>query len=348
MASTPRDGVAVNETPHSAGGVLLVAGQLFLDLAYSALPGAPVLGEELWTDHFGWGPGGIANFAIVGSRMGVPTMLSAAVGEDDFSRLCLQQLVRLGVDVGSAEVVAGWRLPVTAALAYGGDRALVTGGTPAPISLAELLAKAPQSALACVHLDGSAAPWLAGSAGRGTKVFADVGWDPAQDWDASALDELEGCYAFLPNHVEAMAYTRTDSAESAVAALAERVPLAVVTRGSRGVLAIDSATGEQVSSTVVPIDAVDSTGAGDVFGASLAIASLTDWDLRQRIDFASLVAAITVSRPGGAMAAPRADELVAWLDAHPTADTNRRFAFIRDSFGPDPQAPFAAFAASEA
>lgn len=337
----------MNETPVNTDGVLLVAGLLFLDLAFAALDGPPALGEEHWTPHFGWGPGGIANFAIAGARMGVPTTLAAAVGADELSALCLNRLAELGVDTTSSPILDGWRLPVTAALAYGGDRALVTGGVPAPVSLAALLADAPPSALACVHLDGTAGDWLRASAACGTKVFADVGWDDAQEWDANALAELEGCYAFLPNHVEAMAYTRTSTPDAAVAALAERVPLAVVTRGAGGVLAIDSQTGEQVDCPAVPVTAVDTTGAGDVFGASLAIATLADWSLRQRIDFASLVAAITVSRPGGALTAPRADELVGWLDAHPAADSER-FGFVRECFGAGAQAPFVIPAASGA
>lgn len=336
----------MNQTPVNTDGVLLVAGLLFFDLAFAALDGPPALGEEHWTQQFGWGPGGIANFAIVGSRLGVPTSLAAAVGQDELSALCLRQLSELGIDTTASPVVDGWQLPVTAALAYGGDRALVTGGSPAPVNLADLLARAPRVDLACVHLDGSAGDWLRASAAAGTKVFADVGWDDAQEWNADALAELDGCYAFLPNHVEAMAYTRTDNPEAAVSALAERVPLAVVTRGAGGVLAIDSQTGEQVDCAAVPVKAVDTTGAGDVFGASLAIATLADWSLRQRIDFASLVAAITVTRPGGAMTAPSAGQLVDWLNAHPEAD-GERFGFVRECFGSESQTPFSLLAASQ-
>ena len=47
-----------------------------------------------------------------------------------------------------------------------------------------------------------------------------------------------------PTHVEAMRYTRTDSAAAAVAALSERVPVAVVTCGADGALAVDQVSGE--------------------------------------------------------------------------------------------------------
>jgi sugar/nucleoside kinase (ribokinase family) len=51
----------------------------------------------------------------------------------------------------------------------------------------------------------------------------------------------------MPNAHEAMSYTRTDTPRAALAKLAELVPLAVVTCGADGALAVDSETGETVS-----------------------------------------------------------------------------------------------------
>jgi len=330
--------VASGPTPR-----LLTAGQLFLDLVFADLDGAPRLGEEHWTSAFGWGAGGIANYAIAAARLGVDTVLCADAGTDPLSRLVRDRLADEGIADGIREV-AGWALPVTAAMNYDGDRALVTGGRPAA-ALASLLEDAPVTPVAALHLDDSVAPWIRERAAHGTKVFADVGWDAGEQWDSAALDVLEGCHAFLPNEAEACAYTRTTDARSAARVLAERVPLAVVTRGGRGAVAVDSATGEDVEIDAVAIDFVDATGAGDVFGGALASAELTTWSLRERVEFATLVAAITVSRPGGAAAAPRLDELLPWLDAHPAAADPIRFAFLRDALH-DSASPFAASAAS--
>src|SRR6266700_1920839 len=64
-------------------------------------------------------------------------------------------------------------------------------------------------------------------------LFADTGLDQDEKWPPSVLDQLESFHAFLPNSVEAMAYTHTDDPHDALHALAERVPVAVVTCGSR-------------------------------------------------------------------------------------------------------------------
>jgi len=183
--------------------------------------------------------------------------------------------------------------------------------------------------VAALHIDDSVSEWVRERATAGTKVFADIGWDADERWDATALDVLDGCHAFLPNEAEARAYTRSHDARTAARALAERVPLAVVTRGGHGAIAVDAAAGDEVEIDAVAIDFVDATGAGDVFGGALAAAELTAWSLRERVEFATLVAAITVSRPGGAAAAPRLDELLPWLDAHPAAADPARFAFLR-------------------
>ncbi|KQR88501.1 MULTISPECIES: carbohydrate kinase family protein [unclassified Microbacterium] len=330
--------VASGPTPR-----LLTAGQLFLDLVFAELDAAPRLGEEHWTPAFGWGPGGIANYAIAASRLGVPTVLCADAGTDALSRLVRDRLRDEGIVDGIRER-ADWSLPVTAAMNYGGDRALVTGGRPAA-ALASLLESAPLTPVAALHLDDSVSEWVRARAAQGTKIFADIGWDADEQWNPSALDVLDGCHAFLPNEAEARAYTRTDDARSAARALADRVPLAVVTRGGHGAIAVDSAAGEEVEVDAVAIDFVDATGAGDVFGGALAAAELTAWSLRERVEFAALVAAITVSRPGGAAAAPRLDELLPWLDSHPAAADPARFAFLRAALH-DGASPFAASAAS--
>jgi ribokinase len=70
------------------------------------------------------------------------------------------------------------------------------------------------------------------------------------------------------------------------------------------------------------------TGAGDVFGATLAYASTRPWNLTERIDFACLCAGITVSRPGGAAGAPRLVELDSWLRTHPGTFEPHRYDFL--------------------
>lgn len=316
---------------------LLAVGQLFLDLVYAELPGPLAAGREIWTPAFGSGPGGIANQAIAAARLGAPTAVAAIVGDDPFSALCLDALTGDGVDTAACRRVPGWRLPVTTSIAHADDRAMVTGGTPAS---GTPLTDPPAALTAIADLGADPGAWVQPAAAAGTAVTATIGWDVTGSWDPQALTLLPSCAAFLPNLAEATAYTRQDDPERAARALAELVPLAVVTLGADGVLAVDAADGSVVRRPRVAVSAVDATGAGDVFCAAFTIAGIPEWTLPERLDFAALVAAITVGSVGGAATAPVASALVPWLDAHPGAAEPGRFDFVRRAFAPGSPSPF--------
>ncbi len=116
----------------------------------------------------------------------------------------------------------------------------------------------------------------------------------------------------MPNAVEAMSYTRTDSPHAALHALAEHVPLAVVTCGGDGAMAVDALTGEEASVPALPVDALDPTGAGDVFGAGLVLGTIAGWPLEHRLLFAGVSAALAVHEFGGSLAAPGWGDIGDW------------------------------------
>ena len=88
-----------------------------------------------------------------------------------------------------------------------------------------------------------------------------------------------------------------------------------MTRGSRGALALDSETGERVEVPSLPVTAIDPTGAGDVFGASLVVGTLAGWPLEHRLRFSSLCASLAVQQFGGALAAPGWGDIADWWAA---------------------------------
>ena len=133
-----------------------------------------------------------------------------------------------------------------------------------------------------------------------------------------------------------MAYTRTQTAHDALYALADRVPLAVVTNGSQGALAIDATTGEESHVPALRVPALDPTGAGDVFGAALVVGTLSGWSLDDRLAFATLCSALAVQQFGGSLAAPGWGDIADWWhDVRDRPDSSsygtslrRRYAFL--------------------
>ncbi|HET6709768.1 PfkB family carbohydrate kinase, partial [Amycolatopsis sp.] len=234
---------------------VFLSGLLFFDLVFTGLEHPPAPGTEVWTGGMGSGPGGIANFAVALSRLGLRTSLAAAFGTDVYGRYCWDVLGRQEhIDLSRSRRFPEWHSPVTVSLAYAGDRAMVTHGHPPPVPVAELAGSPPPSRATVAHIGLDTAEWVHTAHQAGSLVFADVGWDPSEAWSPALLEQLACCHAFLPNEIEAMRYTRTDTPEAALARLAELVPIAVITRGGDGVLAVDETTGETAAVPALPVD----------------------------------------------------------------------------------------------
>ncbi|MFE6964846.1 carbohydrate kinase family protein [Agromyces sp. NPDC057679] len=317
---------------------VLLTGPVFFDLVFTGVGMAPRPGIEVYAEGLASSPGGVANLAVATARLGLRTSLAAALGDDVYGRWCWEFLAdREGIDLVRSRLVPGWPTPVTVSIASGSDRSMVTREAPAPYTAAELVGGAAARAT-FVDLGASrgrdADDWWRTAARGGTKIFADLGWDPSERWDPSDLRPLSDCYAFTPNEVEAMAYTRTDSALAAARALADLVPLVVVTRGEAGAVAIDSIRGEEVVLPAVPAVGRDATGAGDVFGAALLVGTLHDQPLVERLSFAALCAALAVEHAGGAVGAPGWGDVADWWARVRSGDDRElasRFAFLDDA-----------------
>ncbi len=320
-------------TPSDAGLDVLLSGMVFLDIVFTDLPHAPSPGHEVWAGGMGSSPGGIANLAMATARLDLRTSLVAAFSDDGYGRWCRDVLSRQErVDLSRSCTFPDWHSPVTVSMAYGGDRAMVTHAHDSPLSTAEMLGDPPTTRAVITELGDD--PWWEPNRARGALVFADVGWDPTEVWDRTVLRRLAGCHAFTPNEEEAMAYTHTDTAAGALSRLAELVPLAVVTCGYRGSMAIDQATGEQASVPALDVPALDPTGAGDVFAAALVFGTLDGWPLVERLRFASLASSLAVQQFGGGLAAPGWGDIADWWSRTTrAAEGNAAAAALAHSYG---------------
>ncbi len=330
---------------------VLLAGTVFLDIIFTGLAALPVGGTEVWADGMGSCPGGIANLAIASSRLGLRTSLAATFGDDDYADFCWRTLSEQeGVDLSRSQRIADWHSPVTVSMSIDRDRGMVTHGHAPPMSSTQLIGRPPLTRSVLVDLaeafgDGSdddGPSWVEMAADDGALVFGDIGWDATGSWSPRVLDRLAHCHAFLPNAVEAMAYTRADTPYDALYDLADRVPLAVVTLGPGGAIAIDGTTGEEASVPALRVPALDPTGAGDVFAASLVLGTLSGWALTERLAFATLCSSLAVQQFGGSLAAPGWGDIADWwhgIRDEPSttsyaAAVRRRFAFL-DGILPD-------------
>jgi sugar/nucleoside kinase (ribokinase family) len=292
---------------------VFLSGRVFMDMIFTGLPGLPPPGTELITDGLGSAPGGIANIAVAMSRLGLRVGLAAVIGDDMFGSYLWRALSEQeGVDLSRSRRLPGWPTPVTVSLAYDSDRSMVTYIRPLPAAPDELVGTPPQARTCFIDVDRPVPDWAVAMRRSGSTVFADIGWDPTETWHTDVLDRLEHVDVFLPNAVEAMAYTRTRTPEDALEALSARVPVVVVKLGERGAIAIDRTTGQRASAPALPVEALDPTGAGDVFVAGFVFGTLAGWPLAQRLNFANLCAGLSVRHFSGSLGAPCWGEIAAF------------------------------------
>ncbi|GLX99978.1 MULTISPECIES: PfkB family carbohydrate kinase [Actinoplanes] len=325
---------------------LFVPGVVYLDVIFTGLRELPQPGAEVWASGMGSCPGGVANLAVAASRLGLHTGLGTALSSDAYGEFCHQVLSRQeGIDLSASIRVDDWHSPVTVSLAYGRDRSMITHGHPLPAGPDGLVNGLPQARGAAVSLGGPSLGWLPEARAAGTLIFADVGWDETEQWSCDVLAALADCHAFLPNAVEAMRYTRTDEPGQALEKLSAMAPVVVVTCGGDGALAIDATTGERADVPVVPVQALDPTGAGDVFTAGFITGTLGGWPLAERVAFANLVAALSVQHFGGSLSAPGWGDIADWWqetrrtatahhDDSAEAQLARRYGFLDDVIPP--------------
>lgn len=346
MTGAGFDPLAESRVPGSPTYDVLLSGTVFLDIIVTGMSQPPTPGTEVPADGMGSSPGGIANLAVAASRLGLRTSLAAAFGDDVYADFCWEALNdQEHIDLSRSRRFEGWHSPVTMSMAVDHDRSMVTHSHESPISATELIQNPPPSRAVMVDLGSAGAlgdpqhpTWVDRARAQGSLVFADVGWDPTGAWTPALLDQLASCHAFLPNAAEAMAYTRTETAHDALYALADRVPLAVVTNGAQGALAIDATTGEEAHVPALRVPALDPTGAGDVFGAGIVLGTLAGWRLQDRLAFAALCSGLAVQHFGGSLSAPGWGDIGDWW--HGVRDSEdrssyplslrRRYAFLED------------------
>ena len=126
----------------------------------------------------------------------------------------------------------------------------------------------------------------------GAQIYVSVGDVDARALAGRRLPDLGGVRALLVNEREAQLLTGLTDPERAAARLAETAPVAIVTLGERGALAAGSEGVVHVEG--VPVEAVDTTGAGDLFAAAYVWADLAEAALTERLRWAVLYAALSV------------------------------------------------------
>ena len=278
---------------------VLVVGSANLDISvpveHLAVPGETVLGGDAL-----WSPGGKgANQAVAAARLGRSVAFVGCIGADAAGQQLLDALTADGVTF-AGRVIEGvpTGLAMIAVAADGENSITVSPGTNARLTADDVVA-AVEAARPTVVLAQFEVP-LTALAAAGTSGRLIVNPAPAVGPSAELSVVLDAASIVVPNQGELAqllgvetATTQDELVEQARALPAETV---VVTLGSAGALVVEGNSVLMVPS--IPVDAVDTTAAGDAFCGGLADGIADGLSVADAAQWAARVAAVAVTRRG--------------------------------------------------
>jgi len=289
-------------------------------------PGETVLGSEFLEALGGKG----ANQAVAAARLGAHVTLVARLGDDHWGARAVAGYRAEGID--TRYVIIDREAPTGVGLIVVDERGenaiAVASGANARLSSSDVSRASRAIQLADVLVLQLETPLDASmraieiARNASTRVILNPA--PERRLDADILAYVE---VLTPNLEEGRALVRAlDMAEAppdpapcqmlspceTAAALKTHGPgVVIVTCGAEGVAVADESGVREMSAP--PVDAVDTTGAGDAFNGALAVALADGRPIDEAVEWAQRAAAVSVTRRGAQPSLPTRNEIEATL-----------------------------------
>ena len=262
-----------------------------------------------------------AIFACGAARLGLKVAFIGVCGDDVFGKFMLDEMSKRGVDVGNVIVRGEGQTGLSVILNQGSDRAILTHpGLIAELRASDitdsLLAQASHLHVASYFLQTKLQPDLTSLFQRarslGLTTSLDTNYDPSGQW--LGFDELLAVTnVFLPNEAEAKSLTGAEDALNAADRLGSRVEALAIKLGKAGALGMFGSQKVQVES--IPVQVVDTVGAGDSFDAGFLFGYLNSWSLEKSLRLACVCGALSTQQAGGTDGQPTLEQALMFLDA---------------------------------
>lgn len=307
-----------------------LAGDTNLDLLFYGLPEDLPPEHELLADNAAvriGGSGAITahNLAALGNSVGFIT----CAADDDFGRLCQNELRYAGVDLSRCVAVDDSPTGVTVHLQHKQLRHMFThAGATFRLSLNDLdldyLADSRHFHMSSYYLQRaltSDIPKLfAAIKEAGVTISLDPNDDPSRQWDRCILDALPYVDVLMPNEREACLLAGERDLDRAIATLRQLVPLLIVKSGTKGASAWRGS--ECWHATARSVQVVDAVGAGDSFNAGFLHAWIRGWPVEKALAYGNLTGAWSTTASGGTSAFRSSQDLRAMLSAWESEASN--------------------------
>lgn len=291
---------------------ILVAGEINPDLVLTDANLEPRFGQqEILVEQATLTIGSSAAiFACGAARLGLKVGIIGVIGADTFGKFMLESLTERQVDISPVICDENLQTGLTVHLNRIIDRALITFMGAINTLRADqitdvLLSQSKHLHVGSYFLLTALQPGLhelfrrAGTLGLTTSL--DTNWDPTEKW-AGVEELLPQTTVFLPNAAEARSITKFTTTEEAIDSLASEVDYVAVKLGREGAIAQHKDQLAKASS--IPVEVVDTVGAGDSFDAGFLYGFLHRWSLGDSLKLGIACGALSTQGVGGTQAQP--------------------------------------------
>ncbi len=294
---------------------VLCVGHASYDLVFS-VPRHPEPDEKIFADAFlACGGGPAANAAVIVARLGLRSAFAGYLGEDLYGASHALEFDREGVDT---RWLARGRnpTPLSAVLVKpDGARALVNykGETQAlPENAIDFSAIQPKVVLFDGHEPRLSLPLAGRARAEGIVTVLDAG--SLHEGTRALMDQVD---CMVASEKFACQWLGGTDGQKALAGLAAVAPVVVVTLGERGLVWCKQ--GESGTLPAFPVQAVDTTGAGDAFHGAFAAGLAAGLPWKELLRYASAAGALCCRQIGARPGLARQAEIQGFLALHPPA-----------------------------
>jgi ribokinase len=276
----------------------------------------PDKGETVLGDTFHEGPGGKgSNTALCTAKMGGAVSYVGCVGNDKYGQDALRLYEQMGLSRDFLFVDPSIHSGISFIIIdSAGDNlisvALGANNRLSPKHIDQARGRIAQAAVLACQLEGPLETFAyALKTARELGVTTLLDPAPARPLPAEVYENTD---ILVPNETETQALTgiRVDTLQKAAEAgrvlVARGVRHAIVKLGARGCYCVGRDAERHVPAPKV--EAVDGTGAGDAFAGGLMVALAEGADLNRAVEFATCVAALSVTKVGVVNALPTREE----------------------------------------
>lgn len=275
----------------------------------------PTVATKTPAHRYRAGTGGMAfNAAIAAARLGAAVRMIGRVGDEAGVQMLRDRLRREGIEDRALESVRGAMTSVSAIVVDSAGERQIFNHRGDAIARAHALDTRVLGGADVVLADPR---WVEGALAalrwaREQRVISVFDADVAPAADLRRLVPLAQWAVFSEPGLAAYA-AQCDTEAGLSQALHDGCEVAMVTRGARSVMWMRRGGAPQQLS-VPAVEAVDTTAAGDVFHAALAVALGERMVERVAVGFAATAAAIKCLRGPGVLGAPTRSQLEAAMD----------------------------------